>query len=172
MNWVILIALSANLNLYFLKNSPNLLVRVVPTQNVNQLVLYYSFSTEKWDSVDAQSYSTHFDAIIVPPETTTIVGFYFKYDNQIDDNKGLLYLYEIKRSPRMILPFSLDYLETILKQARKKILNQTHIDEAMTLIDYAEKTLKVLPYKKGGEQELKFNLLLNEVNELKVLVGK
>ncbi|MGB9720795.1 MAG: hypothetical protein ACPL28_04860 [bacterium] len=172
MNWVLLLALTVNLNLYFLKDSPNLLVRIVPAQNVDRVVLYYSFSTEKWDSVDTQSFTTHFDAVIVPPETTTIVGFYFKCNDQIDDNKGLFYLYEVKRSPRMILPFSLDYLETILKQARKKILSQTHIDEAITLIDYAEKTLKVLPYKKGGEQEIKFNLLSSEVNELKVLVGK
>ncbi|MEO0184442.1 MAG: hypothetical protein ABIL22_06995 [candidate division WOR-3 bacterium] len=172
MSWVILFALMANLNLYFLKDSPNLLVRVVPAQGTKRLLLYYSFSAEKWDSVEAQSYTTHFDAVITPPETTTIVGFYFKYDNQIDDNKGLFYLFEVKRSPRMILPFSLDYVETVLKQARKKILSQTHIDEAITLIDYAEKTLTALPYKKGGEQEIKFSLLLSEVNELKVLVGK
>jgi hypothetical protein len=169
---IFLISLVASLNLYFLKDSPNLLVRLVPEENPEQLTLYYSFATGKWDSMDTRFYTTHFDAVIAPPESANIIGFYFKYNERIDDNQGMLYLYEIKRSPRMILPFSLDYLETVIRQARKKISSQTHIDEAITIIDYAEKILKDLPYKKGSEQEIKINLLSSEINELRTLVGK
>jgi len=172
MNSLLIIALMANLNLYFLKDSPNLLVRIVPEENTDRLTLYYSFAGEKWDSMEVQSYTTHFDAVIAPPETISIVGFYFKYNDRIDDNKGALYLYEVKKSPRMILPFSLNYLETVLKQARKKIINQNYIDEAITIIDYVEKTLNTIPYKKDSEQEIKIGALLSEVNELKALVAK
>lgn len=172
MTGLITIMLVANLNLYFLKDSPNLLVRILPKERVNSLTLYYSFNGEKWDSTEAHFFTTHFDAVIVPPETISIVGFYYKYDGKIDDNSGELYLFEVKKSPRMIMPFSLNYLETVLKQARKKIISRTHIDEAITIIDYAEKTLNTIPYKKGTAQELKITVLLSEVAELKAMVAK
>lgn len=172
MTGLITIMLVANLNLYFLKDSPNLLVRISLKENATSLTLYYSFKSEKWDSTEAHFFTTHFDAVIVPPETISIVGFYYKYNGQIDDNNGALYLFEVKKSPRMIMPFSLNYLETVLKQARKKIINRTHLDEAITLIDYVEKTLNTIPYKKGTAQELKITVLISEVAELKEMVVK
>lgn len=172
MSGLIPIILLANLNLFFLKDSPNLLVKISAQENVNNLTLYYSFNRTDWDSIDVQFFTTHFAAVIVPPETISIVGLYYKSNGKIDDNNGALYLFEVKNNPRMILPFSLDYIETILKQARKKIISNTYIDEAITIIDYAEKIISILPYKKGSEQEMKINILLNEINELKVLVAK
>ncbi len=172
MNSIIFIIVFANLNLYFLKDSPNFLVRVTPPATANRVVIHYSFSGEKWDSVEAKSYTTHFDAVIVPPETISVFGCYYSYDAQTDDNNGALFLYEVKQSPRMLLPLSLDYLATILNQVRKKIINQTHVDEAITLIDYVEKVLVKIPYKKGSEQEVKINVMLSEVNELKALIIK
>ncbi|MGQ9533957.1 MAG: hypothetical protein ACUVTF_01825 [bacterium] len=170
MNGLITIILLAQLNLFFLKDSPNLLVRISREDITNNLVVYYSFERTKWDSIEAHFLGTHFDAVITPPETVSVAGFYYKYNGTIDDNKGELYLFEVKKSPRMILPLSLNYLDTILKQARKKAMSKTHIDEAITIIDYVNKTLNIIPYKNGSEQELKINILLNEVNELKELV--
>lgn len=172
MSSLITIILMAGLNLYFLKDSPNLLVRIKPEVSSEQVILYYSFAKEKWDSVNAQSYNAHFDAVVVPPETVSVVGLYFKHDDQIDNNNGALYLFEVKKLPKMIIPLTLSYLETVLKQARKKIISQTHIDEGITIIDYVDKVLKVLPYIKGSEHEIKINLIQSEVNELKALVAK
>ncbi|MEO0123027.1 MAG: hypothetical protein ABIL69_03375 [candidate division WOR-3 bacterium] len=169
---LILISFIAQLNLYFLKDSPNLLVRIKLETPAQQIILYYSFGDAKWDSVIAQSYATHFDAVIPAPDTINAVGFYFLYDGKLNNNNGNLYLYEVKKSPRMILPLSIDYLETILKQARKKITSQTHIDEGIALVEYVEKTLKTIPYLKGSELDNKINLLMSEVNELKALGGR
>ncbi len=172
MNSIILFVIVANLNLYFLKDSPNLLVKVTPPEPTGRLIIYYSFANEKWDSVEAQSYTTYFGAVIVPPETINIIGCYYSHNNQINDNQGALFLYEVKQSPRMLLPLSLSYLEIVLKQARKKIMGMTHIDEAITLIDYVEKILQKMPYRKGSELEMKITLMLSEVNELKTLIPK
>ncbi|MEO0095097.1 MAG: hypothetical protein ABIL46_05950 [candidate division WOR-3 bacterium] len=169
---LILIALLTQVNLYFLKDSPNLLVRIRPNVATQQVVIYYSFINAKWDSVIAQSYNAYFDAVITTPDTVNVIGLFYKYDGVMDDNKGNLYLFEVKKSPRMILPLSLDYLKTVLKQARKKITSQTHIDEAITLIDYVEKLLIVFPYIKGSELEININLLLSEINELKGIISK
>jgi|UniRef100_A0A7C6AEX3 hypothetical protein len=166
---LLLIPLITQLNLYFLKDSPHLLVRIKAENPVQQVILYYSFGDEKWDSVVAQSYKTHFDAVIAAPDTINVIGFYFVGDGKLNNNNGNLYLFEVKKSPRMILPLSIDYLETILKQARKKIISQTHTDEGIALVDYVEKTLKTIPYLKGSELETKINLLMSEVNELKAL---
>lgn len=167
---LITIIMVANLKLYFLKDSSDLLVRISPEKSANSLILYYSFGGTKWDSIEAHFVGTHFDAVITPPETISVAGFYYKYNGNIDDNKGELYLFEVNKSPRMILPLSFNYLATVLKQARKKAMSKTHIDEAITIINYVEKTLNIIPYKNGSEQELKINILLNEVIELKELV--
>lgn len=169
---LITIIMVANLKLYFLKDSPHLLVRISPEKSANSLTLYYSFGGTKWDSTDAHFVTTHFDAVIVPPETISIVGFYYKYNGQIDDNNGAFYIFEVKKSPRMIMPLSLNYLETILKQARKKIISRMYLDEAITIIDYVEKTLNNITYKKGSEQELKINVLLSEAAELREMVAR
>ncbi len=169
---LLLIPLIAQINLYFLKDSPNLLVRVKPQVPAQEIILYYSFGNQAWDSTIAQSYTTHFDAIIPLPDTAQVCGFYFLCDRKLNNNNGNLFLFEVKKSPRMILPLSIDYLETILKQARKKIISQTHVDEGITLINYVDEILKKLPFIKGIELETKIKILMSEVNELKGLLGK
>ncbi len=169
---LILISLITQINLYFLKDSPNLLIRIKPESPAQQVIIYYNFGSEKWDSVIAQSYVTHFSAVIPAPDTVNTVGFYFLYDGKLNNNNGNLYLFEVRKSPRMILPLSLEYLETMLKQARRKITSQTYIDEGITLVEYVGKTLKTIPHLKGSEMEIKINLLMSEVNELKALGGR
>jgi len=169
---LLLISLITQLNLYFLKDSPNLLVRIKVENYVQQIILYYSFGDAKWDSVIAQSYTTHFDAVIAAPDTINAIGFYFLSDGKLNNNNGNLYLFEVKKSPRMILPLSIDYLETMLTQARKKIKSQIHTDEGIALLEYLEKTLKMIPYLKGSELDTRINLLMSEVKELKALVTR
>jgi hypothetical protein len=164
---LILIPLIAHLNLYFLKDSPNLLVRINPDTPAQQIILYYRFGSEKWDSVITQSYTTYFDAVITAADTVNLVGFYFLSDGKLYNNNGALYLFEVKKSPRMILPLSIEYLEIMLKQARKKIISQTYIDEGIALLEYLERTLKTIPFLKGSASEIKIKLLMNEVHELK-----
>ncbi len=168
----LLLLIIGQLSLYFLKNSPDLLVRIKPEIPTQEVILYYNFGNTKWDSTSARSYITYFDAIIPLPETSDVAGFYFLTDGRVNNNKGELFLFEIKKSPRSILPLSLDYLDLMLQQARKKVINRIYIDEAIALIDYVERTLKMVPYLKGSEGELKINLLKNEINELKSLLER
>jgi len=176
MNILLAVSLFTSVNMYFLKNSQDLLVRVIPPQGVYEIVLYYSFSGDDWHSRTLQSNEgMNFDAAITPPESLSMVGVYYTYydANSVavtDDNKGMLYLYEIKKSPRMLMPFSMDIIEPLLKQARKKITAQKHVDEAIALLDYVDAILKVLPFKKGSELEIKKPILEAEANELRQLV--
>lgn len=174
MSLLLAVALFTGVDLYFLKDSPNLLVRVVPPALVDNIVLYYTFSGEKWDSVSVQGTGKYFDAVIIPPETLNIVGVYFiSYANKIgdvDNNQGNLYLYEVKKSPRMLMPFSIADLEIVLKQARKKIVARHHVDEAITLLDYVEGMLKIMPFINGSNIELKKKLLETEVNDLRKML--
>jgi hypothetical protein len=175
MNILLAVSLFTSVNVYFLKNSQDLLVRVIPPQGVYEIVLYYSFSGEDWHSRTVQSYEgMNFDAAVTPPESLSMIGVYYTYDvNTVintDDNKGMLYLYEVKRSPRMLMPFSMDIIEPLLKQARKKINAQKHVDEAIALLDYVDGLLRVLPFKKGSDLEIKKQILEAEAKELRQLV--
>ncbi|HEX7321285.1 MAG TPA: hypothetical protein VF399_13125 [bacterium] len=172
MNILLAVSLFTSVNLYFLKNSQDLLVRVIPPEGVYEIVLYYSFSGDDWHSRTVQSYEgMNFDAAITPPESLSMIGVYYTYDvNSVintDDNKGMLYLYEVKKSPRMLMPFSMDIVEPMLKQARKKIDAQKHVDEAIALLDYVDAILRVLPFRKGSDLEIKKPILEAEANELR-----
>ncbi len=160
-------------NLYFLKDSPNLLVRFSPLQGAGQPLVYYSFSDTKWDSSTTQATANLYEAVLTTPESLNIVAIYIKYpDGRVDNNNGLLYYYELKKSPRMLLPFSIDDLEKMLRQARKKINQGKHIDEALSLLDYVSRMLKILPYIKDSELEIKKQIIEGEVKELYNLLAK
>ena len=72
----------------------------------------------------------------------------------------------------MLLPFSVVDLETVLKQARKKIVSHSHVDEAIILLDYLEGMLKVMPFIKGSDAEFRKNTMLSEIAELKGTLNK
>jgi len=167
MNLLLAIAIFAGVDVYFLKDSPDLLVRVLPEIQIEQLTLYYSFSDQDWDSTVIEKEGRFFDAVLQSPDMPSIVGIYSVYDDYVDDNSGNLYLYELKLFPKMLMPFSLTDLETIIIQARKKIMARIHIDEAITLLDYADHMLSVVPYIKNSPNELRKNTLQIEVNKLR-----
>ena len=167
MNLLLAIAIFAGVDVYFLKDSPDLLVRVLPEIQTEQLSLYYSFSGQDWDSMVIEKEGRFFDAVLQSPDMPSIVGIYAVYDDYVDDNSGNLYLYELKLFPKMLMPFSLTDLETIIIQARKKIMARIHIDEAITLLDYADHMLSVVPYIKNSPNELRKNTLQIEVNKLR-----
>jgi hypothetical protein len=166
----ILLALTifAGMDLYFLKDSSDFLVRIIPETETEQINLYYSFSGSYWDSVSVKRRGQFFDAVITPPAHFDIVGCYAVDDSgNVDDNDGGLYLYEVKMSPRMIMPISLADLETMLNRARQKITANTDVDEAIQLLDYVENTLVFIPFIRGAPSELKRNTLYIEVNNLR-----
>ena len=173
MNLLMAIVLFTGLDLYFLKDSPDLLIRVFPEIQTEQITIYYSFSGANWHSIETRKVGKFFDAIITPAEGLDIVGFYFIYDKgEIDDNDDKLYLYEVKKSPRMIMPISFSDLEIILSQARGKIDSNEHIDEAIQLLDYVGNTLIFIPIIKDGPSELKKNELQTEVENLRKQIGE
>lgn len=168
MNILLAIIIFSGLDVYFLKGTTNLLVRIVPEEQIEQLTLYYSFSGTSWDSMVVKKEGKFLDAGIATPETMRVIGLYCIYDNgTVDDKDGTPYLYEVKKFPKMLMPFSMVDLEVILKQARKKITSGTHIDEAITLLDYVDEMLRVLPVLENSPGETQRNILEMEVSALR-----
>lgn len=168
MNLLLAIALCSGLDLYFVKDSPNLIARIVPEVMANQVTLLYSFKATDWDTMTLIVNDRYLDAVIVPPESAKVIGLYCVYDNgSRDDNKGKLYIYEMKRSPRFLMPFSVADLETMLASARKKILSGTHADEGLALVDYILEVAPLVPCLPGSDQEMKIKILQSEAAELK-----
>jgi hypothetical protein len=173
MNLLLAITICAGVDLYFLKDSPNLLVRILPEIQTEQVTLYYNFSDAGWDSTLVEKTGKFFDTILETPDTLNILGFYFVYDNEdIDDNNGELYYYEIKIFPRMLMPFSIADLGLMIGQAKKKIVSSTHIDEAITLLNYVDHVLTLMPVIKDSPNELKRNTLRIEIEELRSRIRK
>jgi len=173
MNLILAITICAGLDLYFLKDSPDLLVRITPEVQTEKVTLYYSFSDTNWDSMVVEQQGQFFDAIVRSPDTLNLIGIYYVYDNgDVEDNNGLLYLYEIKIFPKMLMPFAMSDLEVVIEQAKKKILSGVHVDEAVMLLDYVDNILAVVPIIKDGDTELKRNLLRSEADKLRELIGK
>jgi hypothetical protein len=167
MNILLTLALFSGLDLFFLKDSPNLLARILPEVPTDQITLFYSFRGTTWDTVNLTDIGKYVDAVIVPPESLRVVGLYAVYGNTVDDNKGNLYLFEVKRSPKMLMPISLSELETMLKQARKKITSGIHADEGVALLDYILEIASVMPCIKGSPLETNKLILQSEAAELK-----
>jgi hypothetical protein len=171
MNVLLTIAVFSGMNLFFLKGSPNLLVRITPVVPTNQVTLLYSFRGADWKTMEFVDVGQTVDAVITAPESLRIVGLYAVYGNTIDDNKKNLYLYEVKRSPKMLMPFSLADLEAMLKQARKKIVSGVHSDEGIALLDYILEIAPLIPYIKDSEMESTKQRIQGEAAELKVQAG-
>lgn len=173
MNILLVLVLFGGMELYFLQDSSDLLARVIPHVQTEQVRLHYSFSGMQWDSTIVSERGRFFDAVITPPTIMNIIGLYAVYDNgEVDDNAGNLYLYEVRYSPRMIMPISITDLGIMFNQAKQKIITNTHVDEAITLLDYIEDTLIFLPFIKNSPSELQKNLLLVEVKNLRKQIGQ
>jgi len=173
MNLVLALVMFCGLDVYFLKDSPDLLIRIVPENEVGQLTLYYGFSDTLWGSQVVQKQGRFFDATIKTPLDARIVGLYVVYeDGKLDDKDGQPYMYELSIYPRMLMPFSVADLEVVIAQAEKKIVSKTHVDEAIMLLDYVGGILGVLPVVPESPGEARKNTLQAEVDRLKVLVGR
>jgi hypothetical protein len=173
MNFLLVIVITCGLDVYFLKDSPDLLVRVVPEYQVEQLTLHYSFSGTLWGSMPVEQKGVFFDAVIKTPLDARIVGLYAVYgDGHMDDDDGQPYLYELSIYPRMLMAFSANDLEVVIAQARRKIVTNTHVDEAIALLEYVGGILKDLPVIPDSPGEAKKNIMQSEVDKLKAQVGR
>ena len=174
MNLLLSIIIFSGVDVYFLKDSPDLLVRVIPQYQIERLTLHYSFSGELWGSMTVEQAGAFFDAVIKTPLDARIVGVYAVYeDGTLDSNKGgEPYMYEISIYPRMLMPISAADLEIVIAQARSKIATQTHVDEAIALLEYVDGLLKNLPVIPDSPDKAKKDILQAEVDELKRLVGR
>jgi hypothetical protein len=173
MNILLTILLFTGMDLYFLKGSPDLLVRILPEVQVERATLYYSFSKTDWDSVTIEKQERFFNTVLRTPDTLNVVGVYCIYDNgTVDDDNGQPYLYEVKIFPRMLMPFSIKDLKVMIGQARKKIMSGVHVDEAITLLNYIDNMLRIVPVIKNSPNEAKRDLLRIEVQELRDQLGK
>ncbi|OPX17847.1 hypothetical protein BXT86_04255 [candidate division WOR-3 bacterium 4484_100] len=167
MNLLLIISIFCGVDLYFLKDSPNLLVRILPKLETKEVVLYYSFYDTTWDSIPVEPKGKFFDAVLTPKDTLNILGLYFRCDSIFDDNQGELYLYEIRLFPKMILPFTFTDLEKMIGQATNKIVSGQHKDEGITLLEYVSRVLKIMPVMKNSEGDLKKRVLEMKIEKLK-----
>ena len=172
MNFLLTMMIVVGLDVYFLKDSPDLLVRVVPEHQIESLTLHYSFSNDLWGSKSVERVGAFFDAVIKTPLDARIVGLYAVYDNGVvDDKSGQPYMYELSIYPRMLMPFSITDLEVIIAQARRKIATNTHVDEAIALLDYVDGLLRNLPVVPDSPGQAKKDIMQAEVDKLKAQVG-
>lgn len=171
MNTVMLLLMCTSLEVFFLKDSPDLMVRIVPDAKSELIQLHYSFKGTSWDTMNLLVNNGIFEGRIRFPEDIKIFGAYFVYpDGRIDDNKGDLYLYEISTFPRMILPFSIAQLEKMVNQAKNKIAKRTHVDEAVMLLDYVGDMIDVLPYIENTMTELNRNVIKANLENLRKIL--
>lgn len=161
------------LDVYFVKDSPDLLVRIIPRQQVEQVTLKYSFSGEVWGSTAVERMGQFFEATLQTPPDARIVGLFAIYDDgTVDDKDGQPFLYEVSTSPRMLMPFSIADLEVVIGQADSKITRRTHVDEAIMLLDYAAGILNVLPVVPDSPAAARKATLQAEVARLRQAVGR
>ena len=173
MNLLMVVMIFCGVDVYFLKDSPDLLVRITPERQIEHLTLHYSYEGLLWGSKVVRKEGPFCDAVIKTPLDARIVGVYAIYDDgTVDDNGGRLYLYELSIYPRMLMPFLVSDLEVVIAQARKKIITNTHVDEAITLLDYVDGILKVLPVIADSPGESKKNILQAEVDKLNTQVRR
>ncbi len=171
MNIMMLLLLCSRLEIFFLKDSPDLMVRITPEVRTDRVQLYYSFRAADWDTMSLSAGNNIFEARIKTPENYKLLGAYFAYpDGAIDNNKGDLYLYEISIFPRMIFAFSLAQMEVMVEQAKNKILKRTHVDEAVMLLNYVEEILDELPYVENTMIELNKNIIKSNVENLRQML--
>lgn len=175
MNMILIFALTASVNLCFVKDSPDLLVKIASERQDQYLTLYYSYSKTDWDSVVVKRNGSLFQTRLKSPDVQLlkVIGIYFVYaDGAKDDNNGALYLYEISIFPRLLMPFSLKDFGIMVEQARKKIVSKTHVSEAIRLLDYMGNLLPVVPYIKGTQSDFDRERLLVEVEDLNNKIGR
>jgi hypothetical protein len=172
MNLLCILALFSSVNLVFMKDSPDVMVRVIPEINVEEITIHYSFSGNQWGTTTVQRTDGTFDATLKTPDDVRVVGIYVVYGNNYrDDNDGNLYLYEVSIFPRFLMPISLQDLEVMLEQARKKISSGVHVSEAIRLLDYLDVMLPVLPYVENTPAAAKREILMKDVTLLKQQAG-
>lgn len=167
-----IVVLISGVELYFVENSSDLLVKVSPSIETQQVAVCYSFHSTTWDTVVATWDQSKYVAVIHTPDSLKVVGMYCLYDNAaIDDNNGELYLYEVSTSPRFLSRISWENLGTMLAQAKKKVVSKTHVDEAMLVLEYVRSILEVIPCVTGSAQEFQKNTLQSELNTIYQLLG-
>lgn len=165
--------LFSSVNLVFMKDSPDVMVRVVPETEIAEVTVFYSFSGNLWGSVTVQKTDGAFDTKLKTPDDVKVVGIYVVYDNDYrDDNDGNLYLYEVSVFPRFLMPITLQDLEVMLEQARKKISSGVHVSEAIRLLDYLDGMLPVLPYIENTPAATKRETIQSEVGSLRQRIGQ
>ncbi len=148
MNFVFATVIFATVNLYFFKGKNELIVQYVPTLEQNKYTLVHAKNGHPWEEINMKRSGNWFYQLIPYDSTIKTIAFYFKSGSIIDDNAGLLYLYEVKLYPKMIFAVSLKQLEQMLRSAEKKLNAQTtkhDISEARTSIDYVREILNQIP---------------------------
>ncbi len=171
MNTIMLLLLCTRVDLFFMKDSPDLIMRIAPSTRCETIQLIYSFKGNQWDTLNLTADNNIFETRIKTPDEIKLLGAYFIYpDGVIDDNKGAFYMYEVSTFPRMILPFSLSQLEVMVEQAQNKIVKQVHVDEGVMLLNYADELLEELPYIENTTYELNKNKIKSDIQGIRQIL--
>lgn len=148
MNFIMAAIIFAVPSLFFLKGKNEVIVKYEPGQQANQYTIAYAKNSRPWEEALMKRAGNWFYHTVPYDSATKAIAIYFKSGTILDDNTGMLYLYEVKLSPRMLFPVSLKQLDRMLKVADTKLASQLtrhDVSEAMTSIDYVIEVLNLMP---------------------------
>jgi hypothetical protein len=135
-------------SLFFFKGKNELIVKYVPLLPQSQYTVVAARSNSPWEEAAMRRSANWFYHSVPFDSTIRAVACYFQSGATVDDNFGMLYLYEVKLRPRMILPISLKQLDLMLKTADGKLASKAtkhDYGEAMMAIGYVTEILNAIP---------------------------
>lgn len=172
MHTLLILLLITRIDLFFMKDTTNVLLWVTPDDQQNAYVVCYNCNGTRWDSVTADAGSSS-SLTIVPPADAVVIGAYIRYaQGTTEPPDGEPRLYEVKRHPRMLMPLSLGDLEKILTQARAKVARGKHVDEAVILLDYLLGIVPRIPTIPGSTHAARLLILEQGIAELRAQLGR
>ena len=148
MNLLLTIALVAGPSIFFFKGRSEVIVKYVPAVAAGQYTVVVAKNDSPWEEVSLKRSANWFYHVVAYDSTIRALACYFRSGTIVDDNFGMLYLYEIKTNPRMIMPLSVKQLDIMLKTADAKLQARAtahDVSEAMTLIAYVSELLNSIP---------------------------
>jgi hypothetical protein len=148
MNMLVSLAILAGPSLFFFKGKGEVIVKYVPTIAASQYTVVVAKNDSPWEEASMRRSANWFYHLVAYDSTIRALACYFRSGTIVDDNFGMLYLYEIKTNPRMIMPLSIKQLDVMLKTADAKLLSRAtkhDVSEAMTLITYVSELLNLIP---------------------------
>jgi len=142
------VVILAGPSLFFFKGKNELVIKYVPGVAAGQYTVVVAKNDSPWEETSMKRSGSWLYHLVGYDSTIRSVACYFRSGTMVDDNFGMLYLYEVKTTPRMILPVSTKRLDVMLKTADAKLQRRAtrhDASEAITSINYVSEILNSIP---------------------------